>query len=463
MPTQNVHIFRGRHFLGRNPTSANRALYGVKAVKPIRMSSVHHMTKTPYMKRSLVATLAAATTLAGYCVVAATPAYAATTISIVYSTDNGVTWSSTLPVPRPSRWLTRVWYNNTDSTAYRDASVLAHIRSRLVPGTTRVCLSPRTSDPVNPDDTELACNTDVGQTGPIDEKAVWGGGLPEAGLGTIDGQNWNLRISPTAGLFAEPSDLTNGVLERGKKAFLHLQGCTYGNGSTDNFMSFVANVPNTPFQTGTGVSNGPKPLMCGPGDAGYRYKPGSGATQAISLLGMRYFNLQQCVYNSGADLATVAVQQPQTNSSNVKASPTAACPGAGWVPSNSRTQALDLLTRRYINLQQCVYAKPGDFYTNLVQNSGDLQTRSPATDTGDTPQAANSACAPGYPTSYQWVSVNSATQAIDTEDTTRGAGFIEFEAQPEAVPSLTDNPRPVSAWLLIGGVVAAKDSGGFRV
>ncbi|GAA1008800.1 hypothetical protein Aple_081000 [Acrocarpospora pleiomorpha] len=421
------------------------------------------MVEVLRMKRSVVTALAATTTLAGYCVVAATPAYAATNIQIVYSTDNGNTWSSSLPVPNPSSWLTRVWYDNSDSAAYRDASVLAHIRSRLVSGTTKVCLSPRTSDPAKPDNSELACNTDAGQTGAINENAVWGGGLPEPGLGTIDGQNWNLRISPTAGLFAEPRDLTKGILERGKKSYLHLQGCTYGNGGTDNFMSFVANLPNAPFRTGTGVSNGPKPLTCGPGDAAYRYKQGSGATQAISLLGKRYFNLQQCVYNSGADLATVAVQQPQTNSSNVKAGPTGACPGTGWAANNSRTQALDLLTLRYVNLQQCVYAKPGDFYTNLVQNSGDGQTRSPATDTGDTPQPANAACAPGYPTSYRWVAANSATQAIDTEDTTRGAGFIEFEAQPEGGPSPYNHSRPVSAWLLIGGAIVAKDSGGWRV
>lgn len=409
-------------------------------------------------KRSAAMLVAATTLLTAQGLLSAAPASAATSIQIVYSADNGQTWSTSLPVPNPTKWLARIWYDNTDSTAYRNASVLAHRRSKLVTGTTKVCLAPKTSDPANPDESELACNTDPGQTGPIDEGAVWSGGqLPVVGLGT-SGTDWNLQISPTAGLFAEPANLTEGILERGKKRYLHLQRCGYFNSSNgDDFMSFIATIPNTPYKSGTDASNGAKALSCGPGqNPPYPYR--AGATIAHSLLGLRYFNLQQCVFNQVNELYTL---EGQTGTGNVRSSPTAQC--AGSVAGNSGTQAIDLLTLRYVNLQQCVYAKPGDFHTNLIENVADRATRSPATGSSNAPKPAGSACASGYPASYASVPVNSGLQVIDTEDTKRGAGFIQFEGQPQSGPSPYDHARPISAFLLIDGAITAKDSGGWNV
>jgi hypothetical protein len=129
---------------------------------------------------------------------------AAPSITLEYSTDGGTTWSTAPTVSAGGTVLARVYYTNDTTGAIDGTQVSTSLPSGfvLVPGSTRVCLNPSTTNPTSPDSTELACNTDADQGGAIADSAVWSGGT--------------LNISPTAGLFGQSSGATSGVLAMGK-------------------------------------------------------------------------------------------------------------------------------------------------------------------------------------------------------------------------------------------------------
>ncbi|WP_245657676.1 NAD(P)-binding protein [Herbidospora mongoliensis] len=87
--------------------------------------------------------------------------------------------------------------------------------------------------------------------------AVWlrRSGAPVTVLEAADGVGGRMR-----------TDVVDGFRLDREKRYLHLQRCGYFNSSNgDDFMSFIATIPNTPYKSGTDASNGPKALSCGPG------------------------------------------------------------------------------------------------------------------------------------------------------------------------------------------------------
>ena len=114
------------------------------------------------------------------------------TSNLVFSVDNGATWSANVNAAPGQTVIAREYYDNDTSANITGASVTTSLPSgfSLVAGSTEVCLNPGTTDPTNPT-SELACNTQTGgaapndEGGPIDESSVWSGS--------------NLSISPTAG------------------------------------------------------------------------------------------------------------------------------------------------------------------------------------------------------------------------------------------------------------------------
>ncbi|MER5418103.1 hypothetical protein [Streptomyces virginiae] len=222
----------------------------------------------------------------------------------------------------------------------------------------------------------------------------------------------------------------------GKTRYVNLHQCVYNSGA-ENFTS-VVNVPNDGFDAGTNASNTADASQnCGPGSAGYPYVPQfqtSGLT-SLDLLGNRFVNLHQCVYNGGADNFTSVANVPNngldagTNASNTADASQNCGPGAAGYPyvpqfNTSGLTSMDVLNNRYINLHQCVYNGGADNYTSLVNVPDNrFDTGTNASNVVD----ANQSCGPGgagYPYVPQFQT--SAVTTLDTLDTTRGEGFVQY-------------------------------------
>jgi len=293
-----------------------------------------------------------------------------------------------------------------------------------------VCLNPGTTDPTNPS-SELECNTQTGgaapndEGGPINEATVWSG--------------QNLAISPSAGLFGQPTNATTGILAAGKVKYLNLDNCVYSNHVDDDYTTLVdsSNLGGA-FDAGTNTSDSATATSCG--GAGGGYFPNGLTVQNVDLLGQAWFNLAQCDYANSADNDNTTLfdqaESSPTNAANTASNPTnstsvlPACPasssGIPFDGANSGAESLDILDNRYVNLDQCDYFGAGtDNYTTGVD---DVPNLNPAFDAGT--NASNTAqtslsCGPG---GGGWVPVaaNSGFSALDTLDTTRG--------QDEATP-----------------------------
>jgi hypothetical protein len=77
---------------------------------------------------------------------------AAVTTNLVYSTDNGATWTTSPTAAAGQTVLVREWYDNTDTAAHGGESLTTSIPAgfSLVPSSTKVCTSPLSSDPTAP-------------------------------------------------------------------------------------------------------------------------------------------------------------------------------------------------------------------------------------------------------------------------------------------------------------------------
>jgi hypothetical protein len=87
---------------------------------------------------------------------------------------------------------------------------------------------------------------------------------------------------------------------------------------------------------------------------------------------------------------------------------------------------MDLLDNEYINLDECTYFGAGhDLFTTAV---GHIPNVNPAFDAGtnasNTPQTTVT-CGPGGG-GYPFQAGNSGVQSLDTLDTTRGQGFVQW-------------------------------------
>ena len=380
--------------------------------------------------------------LAGVPLFAATSATAATTSSLLYSTDNGATWSANPTVAPGATVLVRAWYNNSDPVEYTGAQVSTTLPSgfALMPGSTTVCLNPTTpaGSEATPTLTEtdgtssLVCNTDPGQPGPINEAAVWNGST--------------LTISPTAGLFGQSTRATSGIMEFGKKRFLNLNNCVRQLANTGNGPQLTTTIASPgvgPYIAGSNVSNKADTVPTCPAAAVWPVN--FQGTQALDLLGRRYINLNNCVrqYLGGTGTAPqltttiaspgVGPYQAGTNTKNTAdAAPT--CPAAPSWPINFQgTQALDLLGQRYINLNNCVRQRTGTGngpqLTTTIASPG-VGPYQAGTNTNNTADAA-----PTCPDAAGWPVNLQATQSFDTLDTARGAGFVQFAMTAPTCPA----------------------------
>ena len=153
----------------------------------------------------------------------------ATTIAstLVYSVDNGSSWTTTLPaLTNGETVLVRDYFDNTTLVDEPSISVQATVPAGYtrVGGTTKVCLNPGTTDPTKPT-TEVVCNTDAGQGGAINETAVWSGSA--------------LTISPSAGIEGQSTSATSGYLLAGRKKYLNLDLCSYYNASVNDSFQYA--------------------------------------------------------------------------------------------------------------------------------------------------------------------------------------------------------------------------------
>ena len=411
---------------------------------------MHPMRTVKLGRRAGVALTVAA--VAAVPLAMASPAAAATTTSLLYSTDNGATWSANATVAPGASVPVRAWYDNSDAIARPGAQVSTSLPPGFtqVPGSTVVCLNPSTTNPAMPNYAEVVCNNTAGQGGAINEGAVWSW--------------WTLGISPTAWLFGQSTGQTAGTLEIGKKRYINLHQCDFafqGPGMQDNVTNVLAASPssavNPAWHAGTNTANtADAAAVCGGGTGQYQPNPGAGlnGAQALDLLGKRYLNLHQCDF---------AFQGPamQDNLSNVSAvlallgsQSCMACghqhrqhcgrgrvcgggtgqyqpnPGAGL----NGAQALDLLGKRYLNLHQCDFAFQGPAMQDNLNNhlaASPTSAVNPAWYAGtNTANTADTAAVCGGGTGqYQpnpGAGLNGA-QALDLLDTARGRGFVQFQ------------------------------------
>jgi hypothetical protein len=299
-----------------------------------------------------------------------------------------------------------------------------------------VCLNPGTTDPTNPS-SELACNTDSGQGGGIDESSVWSAG--------------NLTISPTAGIYGQPVGQTTGPMAMGKVRFLNLDQCNYAN-TTVHYTSWVPVSNNGgSFSAGSNVSSSAATSpTCGGGAGTFVLATTNSAADPLDLLAHKFVNLEQCEYGNGSQLYSTAVANTSnsggafdtgTNSSNQAASPPPTCgSGAGGYilePVNSGVAALDLLDNRYANLDECDYHNTTFNYAGLVDTANNNGAFDTGTSASDTPQTTLS-CGPGAG-GFTEIPSNSGFLSLDTLDASRGQGFVQFEmTAPQVNASTTE-------------------------
>ena len=340
-------------------------------------------------------------------------AEAATSSNLLYSTDGGASWSSSATVAPGQTVLVRQWYDNDTAASETGASLTTTIPGpfTLNGGTTEVCLNPSTTNPSAPDDTELVCESSA-------EGAVWSGK--------------DLQVSPTAGHYGESNGSTSGVLAFGRKRYLNMQQCVYVR--TDSGELFTAALPvgypNT--HAFSEVSNVPATALdCANTNPNFPLQEVRSGFQAFDLLGNRYLNMQQCLYQrTGEQLTTfLPVGYPNTHAfsemSNVPATAldcSLTNPNFPLQEVRSGFYAFDLLGNRYLNMQQCVYERPGEIlpaflpvgYPNTHAFSEASNVPATALDCSTTN--------PNFPLQP----ARSGFQAFDLLDTARGHGYVQY-------------------------------------
>ena len=387
-------------------------------------------TATPYRLR-IAALLAAATGLVtlGVGSLSAGPAAAAPTSALVFSVDGGTTWSANVNAAPGQTVIAREYYNNDTSANITGAQLTTTLPAgfTLVGGSTETCLNPGTTDPTHPTG-ELECNTNTGGAAPNDE----GGPIDENSVWTTN----NLAISPTAGLFGQPTNATSGILAAGKVKYINLEQCNYANG-VDLYTNTVQTTNNGgTFDAGTNASDTPSSLSCGAGGGGYTAQGINSAVQSIDLLGQQYVNLDQCEYSNGHNNYTTFLDDTSnsggafddaTSASNTAQSAVTCGAGAnGYVDEtlNSSVAPLNVLDNQYVNLDQCDYDNGTLNYTTMVDTTnlgGVFDTGTAATNTPQT-----SVTCGGGGNGYVLAAENSGLLALNTLDTTRGQGFVQW-------------------------------------
>ncbi len=178
--------------------------------------------------------------------------------------------------------------------------------------------------------------------------------------------------------------------------YVNLHQCVYSNGSF-LYTNVLSNTPNTPFNTGTNISeNRDTAVRCGGAVPGWSLDYANVSVQSLDRVRGRYLNLHQCVYSNGSFLYTnVLANTPNTpfnTGTNISYTSDSAlrCGPAvvGWTldAANVAVLSLDLAAKRYLNLHQCVYSNGRFLYTNVLSNTPNtpFNTGTNVSDTRDT-------------------------------------------------------------------------------
>jgi hypothetical protein len=345
-------------------------------------------------------------------------ASAASSSTLLYSTDGGASWSASVTADPGQTVLVRQWFDNDGAAAETSASVESTIPAgfTLQGGSTEVCLNPSTTDPTAPDASEERCTS-------ANEAAAWTGS--------------DLRLSPSAGHYGESASTTVGELPFGRKRYLNLQQCQTNTGTRWNTqivpsqgaMTEVSNTARTTNQCPSAVSDTASGFL------------------ALDLLGNRYLNLHQCSYFQTGDGWVEGVTpnawagtglDAYSNTSNTAAVAQSCGPnGAGYSLSAPRSgfAALDIRNARYVNLMNCQYYAPtpenffwGAFTPNS-QNGTALDGNPSASNVAATAPDCG-AVASGYQT---WNTTGFV--ALDLLDLNRGRGYVSYALTAPAAPS----------------------------
>jgi hypothetical protein len=347
-------------------------------------------------------------------------------LQIIYSADGGASWTTDPNVPAGTNLLVRLFsHNKRDLTANASQfGTTLPAGFSLVPGTTRVCLNPGTTDAANPL-AETLCNDSAGQGGVINEGAVWIG--------------QDLTISPTAGLFGQATNLNSGYLAAGKKKYANLHQCVRSTSPAYDWITVaVDNPPASAWYASSNTSNtADAALDCGSETGGWPLNSTISGLQNLDLFGKRYANLHQCNYSyadatNGTRRITNIVDDQTgswvtgTNTSNIIDSAVSCNGGASWTQTTiSGVQPLDILENRYINFHECLHtaASPSQYLPTFLD---DVQSTAWRTGTNAGNSADTTLNCPA-PAGWTLHSTLSAFQVFDTLDTTRGQVFVEFE------------------------------------
>ena len=369
-------------------------------------------------------------------VFSSTPAGAATSSTLLYSTDGGTTWSANATVAAGGTVLVRQWYDNTGSTAETAASLRTTGPSAFTrqSGSTKICLNPSTSNFTSPSSSELVCANSS-------EGSVWSGSA--------------LQISPSAGFYGESNGSTSGQTAWGRKRYLNLHQCIwrYSNATSDQMNTFTDVFTGTSWDAYTNVSNtADSTANCGNGASGWTYQTSTNTSRvrAMDLLGNGWLNLHQCVYEaSSSDTArrtyfatTGGTVNSATNTSNTADTAPGCGPGAATVPpvaGQTGVKAISIASNRYLHLHQCVWTNTAAGRENRNTSLIDTTPGAPFYSAGST--ASNSptstvACGTSAG-SYSSTPAASLTgvQTLDLLDTARGAGYVEYSLTAPATPS----------------------------
>lgn len=318
-------------------------------------------------------------------------------VELLFSDDGGSTYQDAIIVSPGDHYLMRIYFDNSGNAAGTAAAITATLPAGFsrVGGTTRLCLEPG--------DGERRCSGDAGMGGAIAENAVWSG--------------QNLTISPTAGFFGQSPAATSGILEMGKKRYFNLHECQYLGGGDRIFFNA------DPAIAGTGADNTADAAATCAATPLPGYAVASSRVLPLDLLGFRFLNYHECEYELFGDRLFVNAD-PGLAGTSTDNSPELApvCAGSSGshnnIPAESQVAALDLLGRRYLNLNECRYQSGGDqFAANATTGNN--------THTSGIPDAA----ATCIPVAIGHNLVAAVNLPVDLLDSARGRGFVEVEVQ----------------------------------
>ncbi|WP_454729833.1 Ig-like domain-containing protein [Cellulosimicrobium protaetiae] len=351
-----------------------------------------------------------------------------TTTNLLYSVNGGA-WSETVTAQRGDTVTARLFYDTTKDSTVTGASLTTQIPDGFtyVPGSTRNVLAPGS------DVATGAVSSETKAAAVAD--SVWSGD--------------QLQVSPSAGFNGESNASQSGVLRNGVKRYLNRMNCAYARvnaGTTDFFAQTISGTANDAFfRAGTAVSNtAAASADCAPGNA-FASSPNNTGVVVLDLLGNRYVNLHQCSFVRSVDgqpdfysqtvpgIANAAFFRAGTNASSTADTAADCGPGNEFAPNppNSGALALDLVGSRYVNLHHCSYVRTADgttdFFSQTVSGTANDSFYAAGTNVSNTADTAAD-CGPGGTGAamYTFNAANSGALALDTLDTARGQGFVEF-------------------------------------